>query len=107
MSDCPLVFVEWEDSAQPISNWQFLADYEPHPTVKCVTVGWLVYDGDDKKGIAQNMGDLKNNAQVSGVIHIPARCITNLVQLEEPALTSFCGDPSSSHPVKEQTRLAT
>lgn len=105
MNDYPLVFIEWEDSAQPIPSWQFLSDYEPHSIVKCVTVGWLVHDGEDKKGVAQNIGDLENSAQVSGVIHIPARCITNIVRLEEPELTSCAF--LLSHPEKEQKPLGT
>ena len=38
---CPLVFVEWEDSAQPVSNWSYLADIEEASAVVCASVGWL------------------------------------------------------------------
>lgn len=90
MTRYPLVFIEWEDSAQPIPVWQYVEDYQPRSAIKCASVGWLVHNGEDVKGLAQNMGGLENkdNAQMSGVIHIPARCIINLVQLEEPELTS-------------------
>jgi len=90
MTDCPLVFVEWEDSAQPIPYWQHLSDFEAKPVVKCVSVGWLIHDEKDMKAIAPNMGGMENeyNAQVSGVIRIPARCITKITKLKEPKLSS-------------------
>ena len=94
--ECPLVFVEWEDSLQPISNWMFLSDFTDKDAIKCVTVGWLINDGKDTKSIAQNFGMLNedDDAQVSGVIRIPTRSITKITKLEEPTLTSF----SSSDP---------
>ena len=33
-----LVKVEWEDSARPISAWQWIDDYEVPETVTCVSV---------------------------------------------------------------------
>lgn len=51
MSDCPLVMIEWEDSAQPIAQWQFLSDLELPGVVRCVSVGWLVRD-DHVKALA-------------------------------------------------------
>lgn len=90
MSDCKLVFIEWEDSAQPIPGWQHLADFESRKVVKCASVGWLVEDGIEVKALAPNMGGLESecNVQVSGVIHIPTRCILQIVELEEPEITS-------------------
>lgn len=86
---CPLVLVEWEDSGQPAPSWTYLADFEAPSIVKCVSVGWLIHDGEDVKALAPNMGELGNTKalQVSGVIRIPARCVTRLVQLDEPVLT--------------------
>lgn len=107
MTTCPLVFVEWEDSAQPIPGWQHLADFKPSPVVRCVSVGWLIYDGDDMKAIAPNMGGIENeySAQVSGVIRIPARCIIRTVKLDEPELVSAACP--SFHPATTQTRPVT
>lgn len=104
MSECPLVFIEWEDSAQPIPGWQHLADINPTPVVTCASVGWLIYDGEDLKALAPNMGGLEsdNNVQVSGVIRIPTRCVIKVTQLEEPQVTSRAA--LSSHPVKELTQ---
>ena len=84
-NDCPLVLVEWEDSTQPIAGWVYLADFETKTAVKCASVGWLIHDGEDVKALAPNMGDLGDgdSAQASGIIRIPARCITSVVRLKE------------------------
>lgn len=86
--DCPLVFVQWEDSAQPVPGWQFLSDFSNPKIVRCVSVGWLIHDGGDVKAIAPNMGEngATNSAAVCGVIRIPSRCITQVVRLKEPSL---------------------
>ena len=104
MSECPLVFIEWEDSAQPIPGWQHLSQFTPKPVVKCTSVGWLIHDGDDSKTLAPNMGGLEseNNVQVSGVIRIPARCVIRVVELDEPALNNHVAP--SFHPVTGQTQ---
>ena len=90
MADCPLVLVEWEDSAQPVSSWSFLADFEADHAVLCTSVGWLIHDGEDVKALAPNMGGLRTNGsvQVSGVIRIPARCIVKVTPLDEPCLSA-------------------
>lgn len=91
MSTCPLVYVEWEDSAQPVAAWAYLSDVPQPSAVLCASVGWLIRDDKNVKAIAPNMGNLmaENSVQVSGVIQIPTRCITRIVQLDEPELTSF------------------
>ena len=107
MTGCPLVFIEWVDSAQPISSWKHLSDFETHTAVKCASVGWLIYDGDDTKAVAPNMGGLENenNVQVSGVIRIPTRCVIKVSYLDEPELT--CPEALLSHldPVQRQQEL--
>lgn len=86
---CPLVFVEWEDSAQPTSSWAFLSDFEPGPAIRCASVGWLIHDGADVKALAANMGGIEGGGmQASGVIRIPSRCVVRLVELIEPQLAS-------------------
>lgn len=86
--DCPLVFVEWEDSAQPTPSWGFLSDFEAGSAVRCASVGWLIHDGDDVKALAANMGAIRGDGglQVSGVIRIPARCVVRVERLNEPSL---------------------
>lgn len=86
---CPLVFVEWEDSAQPIPSWSHLASFDAPGTVLCASVGWLIRDDDQMKALAPNMGGLNNKCslQISGVIQIPTSCILRITQLAEPGLT--------------------
>lgn len=81
----PLVLIEWRDSAQPTPGWQFLTDYSPSGAISCVSVGYLVHDGDETKGLAQNLGcgASEESMQASGIIHIPACSITRQVALAE------------------------
>lgn len=78
-----LVLIEWEDSAQPSSGWQFLEDFGKPEIVRCVSAGWLIHDGKRVKALAQNMGDVgEASHQVSGVIRIPSRCVVRMVRLK-------------------------
>jgi len=90
MTACPLVLVEWEDSAQPIAQWVHLANVETKAAVLCVSVGWLIQDGKEVKVIAPNMGEVnsRDNVQVSGVIRIPTRCVRKITKLTEPSLSA-------------------
>lgn len=84
---CPLVLIEWEDSAQPIPGWSYLSSFESPGTIRCASVGWLIHDDAQVKALAPNMGGDDNSAQVSGVIQIPTRCIVKVTRLQEPPLT--------------------
>ena len=89
MTTCPLVMIEWEDSAQPSPSWAFLANTKPSRAVRCVSVGWLIENGKKVKALAPNMGDLgESDVQVSGVIRIPARSVVKVTRLKEPKITS-------------------
>ena len=105
-----LVMIEWEDSAQPASAWRFLHELTDRPlrVVRCISVGWLVYDGNDVKALAPNMGDLENEEalQVSGLIRIPACCIVKISRLKEPKPTFGVAVGLSSRPVTRQTPRA-
>lgn len=83
---CPLVMIEWEDSAQPIPSWTYLASFEPTGTIRCASVGWLIRDDDHMKVVAPNMGgiDDERSLQVSGMIQIPTSCVLRVTQLPEP-----------------------
>lgn len=83
---CPLVMVEWVDSAQPRSRWEYLANIGASEGVRCASVGWLVSDGKRNKALAPNMGalDAPDSLQVCGVITIPTRSITKITRLKEP-----------------------
>ena len=86
---CPLVMIEWEDSAQPIPTWAYLSSFDAPGTVRCASVGWLIHDDAQMKALAPNLGALddENSVQVSGVIQIPARCVIKQTRLSEPSLT--------------------
>ena len=92
--DCPLVIIRWQDSAQPLPSWQYLSALPRTRPIECATVGWLLQDDDDIKVICQSVGDLENpkNAQASGIMTIPARCVLSIEKLtEEEVLTSSAG----------------
>lgn len=84
-NSCPLVLVEWEDSAQPISQWLHLSSFDPPGTVRCASVGWLIQDDELVKAVAPNMGAINDpdNLQVSGVIQIPTRSVIKVTRLIE------------------------
>ena len=83
MEKWPLVQIEWEDSAQPAAAWQYLDDIDKPEIVQCRSVGFLIYDGQDVKALAPNIGDLgTEHAQASGVIRIPVRSITRVRRLK-------------------------
>lgn len=85
MPEVALVLIEWLDSRQPAPAWIHLADFDAGHLCKCASVGWLLYDGEDKKVLAPNMADVENehNIQGSGIIQIPSSCVTKIVLLEE------------------------
>jgi hypothetical protein len=87
---CPLVMIEWEDSAQPIPTWSYLASFEAPGIILCASVGWMIRDDDQMKALAPNMGALndENSVQVSGVIQIPTRCVRRITPLPEPSLSA-------------------
>lgn len=78
-----LVLIEWEDSAQPSSAWQFREDVKA-AVVRIQSVGWLIKDGKRIKALAPNVGgiDRKVAVQVSGVISIPTRCVIRIKEIK-------------------------
>jgi hypothetical protein len=93
-ANCPLVIIRWQDSRQPSGSWRYLSALPDTTAVEVATVGWLLKDTDDVKVVCQNVGDLNNpeNAQASGIMTIPTRCILSVEKLtEEDGLTSSAG----------------
>ena len=82
---CQLVMIAWVDSRRPDSEWSFLStlpekDIGP---VECVSVGWLLLDGETKV-LCPNMGDLDScDPQGSGMIQIPSAAVTKVSSLQE------------------------
>lgn len=75
-----LVLIDWEDSRQPTSGWQWLEDFELGEVVRCKSVGWIVGKSKDAVALAQNIGD--DFSQASGIIRIPTRCIVKTTTLK-------------------------
>lgn len=74
--------VEWLDSRRPISEWRFLSDAPDEPAVRCVTVGWLLRDG-DMKAICQTIGDLdEEEPQGMGIVQIPTCSVVKVTPLD-------------------------
>lgn len=82
---CPLVMIEWEDSAQPTSSWRYLASFAPTGVIRCMSVGWLIHDDEQQKVLSPNMGAIDDggNLQISGVIQIPSRCVLHITPIGE------------------------
>ena len=77
-----LVEVEWEDSARPISQWQWVDDYEMPQIITCVSVGFLISESKEAIALAPNLGDIsRERVQASGIIRIPRSAIRRSVAL--------------------------
>ena len=90
---CPLVIIRWQDSAQPIPAWKHLSQLPATRAIECATVGWLLKDDNDIKVLCQSVGDLDSpqNAQASGIMTIPTRCVISIERLTEDGLISSAG----------------
>jgi hypothetical protein len=68
--------VEWEDSARPISAWQWVEDCKLPEIVSCLSVGYVISETDKAIALAPNLGDItQEKAQACGIIRIPRRAI--------------------------------
>jgi hypothetical protein len=77
-----LARVEWEDSCRPVSEWQWIDDYEMPHVVRCVSVGFVIASKPKAIALAPNLGDLdQERIQASGIIRIPRSAIRKLTYL--------------------------
>jgi hypothetical protein len=77
-----LLCVEWEDSARPVSAWQWIDDYEIPHTVRCVSVGFLIAETAEALALAPNLGDTtRERTQASGIIRIPRSAVRRMRKL--------------------------
>ena len=77
-----LVAVEWEDSARPISAWQWVDDYELPQIIHCVSVGYLIAQTEEALALAPNLGDVgRPRIQASGIIRIPRSAVRKMTPL--------------------------
>ncbi len=94
MGDCRLVIIRWQDSRQPCGQWRYLSSLPEQKPVEVASVGWLIKDTDEIKVLCQNIGDLASpeNAQASGIMTIPTRCVLSIETLsEDGGPTVFAG----------------
>jgi hypothetical protein len=71
--------VEWEDSARPISEWEWIENYELPETISCISVGYVIAETDSAIALAPNLGALQQpKAQGCGIIRIPRRSIIQM-----------------------------
>lgn len=81
-----LVLVEWEDSFGCASKWENIPEEISSPHVmRCRSVGWLAYDGDDCKVVIPHVGELSDGGpdQGCGDMTIPTCAVTRIVDLVE------------------------
>jgi hypothetical protein len=77
-----LVLVEWEDSARPVSQWQWIDEYQIPETVRCVSVGYLIAETENALAIAPNLGGmLTDRVQASGIIRVPRSAVRSITDL--------------------------
>ncbi len=93
---CRLVIVRWQDSRQPCGQWRYLSALPEHTPVEVASVGWLIRDTAEVKVLCQNIGDLASpdNAQASGIMTIPTRCVLSIEALTEEAGPTVFGGPT-------------
>jgi hypothetical protein len=78
----PLVQVEWLDSRQPASAWQWADQCCSPEIVRCLSVGFLVGDTKEALAIAPNLGDVRQERiQASGIINIPRKTVVSVNRL--------------------------
>lgn len=102
----PMVMIEWEDSAQAASQWQWLSGVQAPPIARCRSLGFLVKDTKKEKALAISAASAfdGDDIQVSGIITIPARCV---LRVERITCLSFrrrpCGRGAASRPKPRAT----
>lgn len=77
-----LVLIEWEDSARPVSAWQWIDAYQMPNTVRCISVGYLIAQTKKALAIAPNLGDVTcDRIQASGIIRVPRSSVRSMTDL--------------------------
>ena len=77
-----LVRVEWEDSARPVSAWEWVSDYQLPKAVVCISVGYLVAKTKRAIALAPNLGDLgREEVQACGIMRIPRSAVRKVKKI--------------------------
>ena len=99
----PIVVIRWIDSASPQTGWVRLQDWEGVGSLECISVGYLIKDGDGTKTIAPHIAypDDPAQCQGNGIIIIPDQAVLSVDRLTSFSVTpSLCAaaGPSSERP---------
>ena len=90
-TDCRLVLIEWLDSRRPLSDWIYLKDAPDPEPIKCVSVGWLLRDG-EVKILCQTIGDASHeNPSGMGMLQIPTCSVVSVSVLREVSARTLEG----------------
>ena len=77
-----LVLIEWDDSARPISQWQWVDDYQVPEIVQCISVGYLIAETKRALALSPNLGDTTSERiQASGIIRVPRSSVRRIIEL--------------------------
>ena len=78
-----LVLVEWEDAYGCSTSWESIDGVDPSPII-CQSVGWLVYDGADRKVVVPHLlHHYDSTTKGCGDMTIPVGMIVRIVDLAE------------------------
>ena len=76
--------IEWLDSRQPSSAWQFAEDFRPEGVARVRTLGFVLYENEEAIAIAQSVaydGFRQPVTQISGVMTIPRCCVLEIKKI--------------------------
>jgi hypothetical protein len=77
-----LVLIEWDDSARPIPQWQWIDEYQIPEIIQCVSVGYLIAKTKDAIAVAPNLGDTTSErVQASGITRVPLSSVRRIIEL--------------------------
>jgi hypothetical protein len=78
----PLVKITWVDSCEPYTGWQHIASLKPPDSIECVSVGFLVNDGEQTKTIVPHTTCPQDeHTQGCGIIVIPTTAVISIKRL--------------------------
>ena len=80
--DWPLVKITWIDSCEPYVGWQHIQALKQPDSMECISVGFLVDDGERAKTIAPHVtAPITESAQGCGIMVIPTASIVRIDRL--------------------------
>ncbi|KKK88478.1 hypothetical protein LCGC14_2742770 [marine sediment metagenome] len=87
MGKMKLAYVEWKDSKQPSSGWEYLSELDLEQPCHIQSVGWLHTRNDEVVVLLPNLGHGSKTGEVNqacGALIIPRAAITKIKILADP-----------------------